>query len=209
MEMKIKIFLTTVIITVLAVPALADPPRSHRKHDSKASRFHAPGHRLNRLPGGHVRITVGSFAYFYASGVFYNESSGSYVAVAAPIGAMIRALPPRHHVVHIRHRPYYLVNNTYYAWESSAGGYVVVAGPTLPPPSDLAVANVDYNVFIYPKDEQDEDQQSKDRFECHTWAARKSGFDPSVPKSTAADASPFDYRRAMTACLVARDYSVA
>ncbi len=33
--------------------------------------------------------------------------------------------------------------------------------------------------FVYPKAGQSEQQQSKDRFECHEWAVSQTGFDPS------------------------------
>ena len=35
-------------------------------------------------------------------------------------------------------------------------------------------------VFIYPKNNQSQAQQDKDRYECHTWAVQQTGFDPSV-----------------------------
>lgn len=36
-------------------------------------------------------------------------------------------------------------------------------------------------VFIYPKNNQSQAQQDKDRYECHRWAVQQTGFDPSVP----------------------------
>jgi Glycine-zipper domain len=35
-------------------------------------------------------------------------------------------------------------------------------------------------MFIYPKNNQSQAQQDKDRYECHTWAVQQTGFDPSV-----------------------------
>ena len=65
---------------------------------------------------------------------------------------------------------------------------------------------------IYPKNSQSEQQQSADRYACYTWATKQSGFDPSAPPSglSAAEQSSRlgEYRRAMTACLAARGYSV-
>ncbi|MDX1400817.1 MAG: glycine zipper domain-containing protein [Kiloniellales bacterium] len=37
------------------------------------------------------------------------------------------------------------------------------------------------SLIIYPAKGQSEEQQSKDRFECHSWAVDQSGFDPSNP----------------------------
>ncbi len=39
-------------------------------------------------------------------------------------------------------------------------------------------------IFIYPKDGQSEEQQNKDKFECHTWAKEQTGFDPTAPVQT-------------------------
>lgn len=35
-------------------------------------------------------------------------------------------------------------------------------------------------MFIYPKNNQSQAQQNKDRYECHRWAVQQTGFDPSV-----------------------------
>jgi|SRR5271155_2244692 len=39
------------------------------------------------------------------------------------------------------------------------------------------------DMFIYPGKEQNQAQQDKDRYECHSWAVQQSGFDPSKPQS--------------------------
>ncbi len=36
-------------------------------------------------------------------------------------------------------------------------------------------------LFAFPKKGQSQDQQNKDRFECHSFASQQSGFDPSAP----------------------------
>jgi hypothetical protein len=43
--------------------------------------------------------------------------------------------------------------------------------------------------YIYPAKGQSQAQQNKDRYECHTWAAQQTGFDPSNPQSSNASAS--------------------
>jgi hypothetical protein len=40
-------------------------------------------------------------------------------------------------------------------------------------------------LMIYPKQGQSPDQQSRDRYECHTWAVQQSGYDPSNPQAAA------------------------
>jgi len=39
------------------------------------------------------------------------------------------------------------------------------------------------DMFIYPGKGQDQAQQDKDRYECHSWAVQQTGFDPSRPQS--------------------------
>ena len=39
-------------------------------------------------------------------------------------------------------------------------------------------------IFIYPKEGQDEEQQKKDKYECHMWAVEQTGFDPQAPVQT-------------------------
>jgi Glycine zipper 2TM domain len=46
---------------------------------------------------------------------------------------------------------------------------------TPPPPQ----ANTD--VYAYPQQGQSPEQQDRDRYDCHLWAVKQSGFDPSAP----------------------------
>jgi len=75
-------------------------------------------------------------------------------------------------------------------------------GPAMPGAAGL---------LIYPKNGQSQEQQSADRYACHSWAQGQTGFDPTDPNSAASPreaAHRSDYRRAMSACLEARGYSV-
>jgi uncharacterized protein YcfJ len=49
------------------------------------------------------------------------------------------------------------------------------------PAADAYAAN---DIFIYPTKGQNQEQQDKDRYECHTWASKQTGFDPSRPQNT-------------------------
>jgi hypothetical protein len=130
--------------------------------------------------------------------------------------------------------PYYYAAGDYYIWNGAVGQYETVrpppglVGQAAPPPPSAA------NLFVYPKNGQSADQQARDRFECHRWAAEQSGFDPTQSGSLAAtdaakpdapNATPppgmapapgmapppgkrQDYLRAQTACLEGRGYSV-
>jgi hypothetical protein len=123
--------------------------------------------------------------------------------------------------------PYYYYNDVYYTYDPSASGYVVTtpppaldsdtssgggdgAGPAAaeqaPPagyPANAPTAppvNGD-GLFAYPKNGQSDQQQSTDRTECGQWAGAQTGADASA-------AGSMDYRRALTACLQGRGYSV-
>jgi hypothetical protein len=43
--------------------------------------------------------------------------------------------------------------------------------------------------MIYPQNGQNPDQQSRDRYECHTWAVQQSGFDPASPQAAGSTGS--------------------
>ncbi len=55
--------------------------------------------------------------------------------------------------------------------------------------SGIAVAQ-DSDIFVYPSKGQSQEQQDKDRYECHRWAVQQTGFDPSKPQAAAAATSP-------------------
>ena len=38
-------------------------------------------------------------------------------------------------------------------------------------------------LFIYPSQGQSQEQQSRDQYECHTWAVQQTGFDPTNPQA--------------------------
>jgi len=53
--------------------------------------------------------------------------------------------------------------------------------PPPPPPPVTNVPPVDTHVYAYPRNGQTDEQLDRDRYECHLWAVRQSGFDPSGP----------------------------
>jgi len=67
-------------------------------------------------------------------------------------------------------------------------------------------------LFVYTRQGQSEEQQAKDRYECHSWAESQTQYDPTQPTS---DISEYqlnqmraDYQRAMGACFDGRGYSM-
>jgi opacity protein-like surface antigen len=68
------------------------------------------------------------------------------------------------------------------------------------------------HLYLSPKNGQTQEQQWADRYACHSWAKGQSAFDPANKADGAAPdehaSRRAQYRRAMTACLEARGYSV-
>ncbi|MGC1457249.1 MAG: hypothetical protein WA825_03115 [Steroidobacteraceae bacterium] len=130
--------------------------------------------------------------------------------------------------------PYYYVDNVYYTWNAADNGYVAAdpppaadgysddvnaadaAGPAAgnaaadnAPPDVAQGAQSNLGIIAYPRNGQSEQQQSTDKFQCHTWAKGQAGFDPSSQSSSNASAAARSaYGRAMSACLEARGYTV-
>ena len=50
-----------------------------------------------------------------------------------------------------------------------------------PPPSPDANAATGADIYVYPADGQSERQLDRDRYECHGWAGKQTGYDPSQP----------------------------
>jgi len=46
------------------------------------------------------------------------------------------------------------------------------------------------DIYAYPAKGQSQAQQDRDRYECHSWAAKQTGFDPSKSQAVASDTRP-------------------
>ena len=172
------------------------------------------GLTVAHLDGGYRMIPYANGRYFYRGGVWYRPYGASFVVAAAPFGLIIPFLPDFYTTLWFGGVPYYYANDTYYAWRREAQGYVVTEPPpetansayrgTPPPPPD--------EFFVYPKAGQGDEQVARDRFECHRWATSQTGFDPTEPgggvDESQNESKRADYRRAITACLEGRGYSV-
>ncbi len=79
---------------------------------------------------------------------------------------------------------------------------------TPPSPSQIPAGRM----FIYPRQNQSEEQQAKDFDACRSWAIDQTGFDPAKPPAGRPDAQTTqknsDYLRAIGACLDARGYTL-
>jgi hypothetical protein len=116
--------------------------------------------------------------------------------------------------------PYYYANNIYYTYDPGYNGYVATDPPVS---ADQAGAAPDTyadgsqpgdpqyggsaspDVYVYPRNGQNEQQTANDRYECHGWAVYQTGFDPTRAGPQSGNSA--DYRKAMIACLDARGYT--
>jgi len=130
--------------------------------------------------------------------------------VAPPFGLFVPFLPLYYTTIWIQGIPYYYANDTYYT--QTDGGYVVAQPPQgdvseTPPATDDSAES---KMFIYPRRGQTEEQQAKDRYECHKWAVDQTNYDPTNISGVPADQvmqKRSDYQRSMAACLDGRGYT--
>jgi hypothetical protein len=153
---------------------------------------------LGFLPAVYATYWWGGIPYYYVNNVYYtwNPADNGYVA----------ADPPP-------------VGDAGYADDvnaaDAAGPNAGNAADNTPPdaaqgPQGAQGPGAPYlGIMAYPRNGQSEQQQSTDKFQCHTWAKGQAGFDPTSQASANASASARSaYGRAMSACLDARGYTV-
>jgi Family of unknown function (DUF6515) len=238
---RLSSVLTSSLLVAMFVLSLnvaqADPPRDRDFHggprggverrppgwDHMDGRFNhnhyypARGYYVHDLPRD--RVIIGGprgGRYWYSGGVWYSSGPSGFVVIGAPVGVFVPVLPPYYTTVWVGGAPYYYANDTYYTWRDSNQQYEVVD-----PPADPDTASTDApppppsptgDVFVYPKNGQSDETQSRDKYECHKWAQGESGFDPTQPNGGVspgeANSKRAAYQRAMGACLEGRGYSV-
>jgi hypothetical protein len=187
--------------------------RGPRQHEFEDSRYHhdrfypAHGQMIRELPRDHRVVVHGGSRYYFSGGVWYRPQGPRFSVVMPPIGLFVPFLPPYYTTIWLSGIPYYYANDAYYAHRGD--GYVVVERPKeevsqSPPPAE--------QMFVYPRQGQSEQQQNDDRYACHSWAVKQTGFDPTQPSGSSPEPRPgekrADYQRAMGVCLDGRGYTV-
>ena len=169
--------------------------------------YPARGQHIERLPSGHREVAYRNTRYYFHGGAWYRPEGRRFVIVAPPFGLVVPFLPLYYTTLWVGGMPYYYADEVYYA--QTAGGYAVVEPPKGEVTQTLPTAG---QMFIYPRNGQSEQQQAKDRYECHIWAVSQTGYDPTQPTGGTPEAQinqeRADYQRAMGACLDARGYTV-
>ncbi len=173
-------------------------------------RYPSRGYVINEAPHGAVIIRHRGEPYYYHGGVWYRPSGPRFIVVAPPIGIVVPFLPSFYTTLWVGGVPYYYADATYYRWRPELNGYQVTAPPrenqvTVQTPSEK-------ELYVYPAKGQGDEQQAKDRYECYRWAVDQSGFDPTEPQGNVAESEVAqkrtEYRRAESACLEGRGYTV-
>jgi len=214
-----KILLAALVFGGAAPMALADNHHgrggAEMRYDGRYNHNHSypsRGYVYNSLPRGYASYHYRGSPYYYYGGAWYRPYGPRFVVAAPPIGIGVGFLPPYYTTVWFGGAPYYYADQTYYQWYPQRREYVVTRPPEQPQPDPAAPSTGTEDIFVYPKNGQNESQQSTDRYECHAWAVQQSGFDPTRPGGGVAesdnDARRADYRRAEGACLEGRGYSV-
>ena len=173
-------------------------------------RYPRDGYVVRTLPERRHIIHYRNKEFFYFGGVWYRPSGPGFVVIRPPIGIIVPVLPSFYTTVWLHGTPYYYANDVYYVWRPDLNGYEVTNPPaaatTAEPP---LVAD---ELYIYPKKGQSEQQQADDRYACHQWGVKQSGYDPTQPPTTLStselNSKRENYQRAMKACLEGRGYSV-
>jgi hypothetical protein len=168
------------------------------------------GSRYKSLPSDRRNVHYQGLDYFFYGGAWYRGTGAEYLVVKPPVGLSVGFLPSHYTTIWIGSVPYYYADGTYYTWSAKRKLYVV---SEVPSQSEVVEqATVPGRLFIYPKQEQSEQQQATDRYECYSWARDESGFDPTLASGGVSEADNAElraqYNRAMKACLEARGYSV-
>lgn len=209
-------------------PAVADRPHDrdrgsdshHDRGDFYDNRYNhnhyypARGRVVTVLPERRTVVRYGRDSYYFSRGVWYRPYGPRFIVARPPVGLFISVLPDFYTTVWVGGIPYYYADDVYYRWWPQRRGYIVTAPPREAEVSTTqpATAAGGTDIFIYPKNGQNAEQQAQDRYECHSWAMSQTGFDPTQP-SGGVDPSQTagkraDYLRAMSACLEGRGYTV-
>lgn len=213
-------------LTAAAGDARADRKQTDRREANSSQRdggrvydnrynhnryYPARGQIVASVPRAARSVRYRGVPYYYNGGSWYRPSGPRFTIVAPPFGLIVPYLPSFYTTIWVGGMPYYYADNVYYRWLPQQRGYEVSE-----PPDDSTVSTSlpsgDDQLFVYPKNGQSAEQQATDRYECHTWAADQTRYDPSQPDGGVSPQQANDQRaayfRAMTACLEGRGYSV-
>jgi len=214
-------YIAVALVATVAIQgtALARPPGG-----GHGSGGHGGGARsYSGHYGGHMGAYGGRYGGLRGGYGYYGGGGWGVLGY----GLFFGALPLYYSTLWWNNVPYYYADANYYSWNAAAGEYETIRPPPEVESQITPQEPTAADLFVYPKNDQNADQQARDRYECHRWATDQSGFDPTQPGGVPAAASGPEadpaagpsaaatapttrqnYLRAQTACLEARGYSV-
>src|SRR6266404_3759385 len=150
--------------------------------------------------GGYHGGYGGGYGGYYGGygwrGGYYGWGGGWYGPWAwggVGLGLYFATLPLYYSTVWWEGVPYYYADNVYYRWDPAVSQYETVSQtPEIQGEAAASSPAASGTLIVYPKNGKTEEQQGKDKFECHRWAAGQRS----------------DYFRAQAACLEGRGYTV-
>jgi hypothetical protein len=203
-----RLALTCVLALALCGEALAESPRGGGGGHAPVSSAGHGGYGGYHGGYGGYRGGYGGYYGGYRGGYWGYRGGYGWGWAGLGLGLYFATLPLYYSTLWWGGVPYYYANDTYYRWDGTVGRYETV----VPPPelqNQVAGSSAASELIAYPKNAQTAEQQAKDKYECHRWAADKTGFDPT--QGANANVTPngrADYMRAQAACLDGRGYSV-
>jgi hypothetical protein len=187
-----KVACAVLVLTMIIF--LVNPLSSNASGGHSSSNHSSGGHHSN---GG-----------YHSSGGYH--WSGGYWGWWAPwaVYGGAAVLTPYYYPYYPYYYPYYYSH--YYASPIVVVGQekdsvIVQSAPSVSPSTDV-------RIFIYPRKGQNKELQEKDRYECHRWGVSQTDYDPTQPNTGMRQAQlnqiRADYKRAMSACLDSRGYTM-
>ena len=174
---------------------------------------YAPGAHAAVRGGGHAGAAARPVAHYSPSahsarGGYYGPRGGGGRPWSHPrgggwwpwwsTGVFFVALPLYYNSFWWDGVPYYYGDHRYYVWNPDVSEYEVVPPPQAADPGAAGAAAEPEELYAYPAEGQSGEQLAKDRAECRRWAEGQGR-----PESGGGA-----LRRAETACLEGRGYSV-
>jgi hypothetical protein len=123
----------------------AAAPRSNNRYLLLNEAFYRDypqvGSAVEELPQGSIEVSFEGETYFFASGVWYQESAPGYAVADPPTGILAPSLPAGYHTVRVGDTAYFYSTGIYYV--AAPGGYEVTLAPldSSPAPSNAETAS--------------------------------------------------------------------
>ena len=127
MKRDLKSMMLAIVLLGLMVALLPDQAAAQRRGRGMERRSRSVA--IGVLPRERARVLVGQKEFFYSRGIFYSSGPRGYLAVRAPIGAHIGALPVGYITVRMGAAPIFFYYGAYYQFDPGAHDYVVVNPP--------------------------------------------------------------------------------